>query len=368
MPDEEHDVYRALQQHLDALPVGFPRTKSGVDIAILKKLFTPEEARLASFLAFMPEPLKRIHKKVCKEMEIGIEVLESKLDEMLRKGLLNGGEDSTTGKKLYANAFLMMGMFDYQVKTLTKELMADVDRYIAEAYIHEYKLSGTPQLRTIPIEQSVEKENPVATYEDVRHLIETRRPINVTECICRKGKRLMGKTCERNAPSETCFQFGTVAHIYKQMGIGREISKEEAHRIIDEVEKAGLVIQPGNSIKPGNICCCCGDCCLIITHAKKLQRPLEVFATNHRSSINAEACKGCGTCIKRCPMQAVYKGSNGKSTINDNLCIGCGVCVPACPEHAMHLVKRDQDVVPPADQMEMFMKIGAGKEKARTQK
>ena len=38
------ELYRKLQQHLDRMPVGFPATESGVEIRILRQLFTPEEA------------------------------------------------------------------------------------------------------------------------------------------------------------------------------------------------------------------------------------------------------------------------------------------------------------------------------------
>ncbi|MCK4779024.1 MAG: hypothetical protein KAT57_02505, partial [Candidatus Lokiarchaeota archaeon] len=48
----ELDVYRQLQQTLDEMPIGFPPTKSGVEIRLLKRLFTPEEAKIASKLKF----------------------------------------------------------------------------------------------------------------------------------------------------------------------------------------------------------------------------------------------------------------------------------------------------------------------------
>jgi hypothetical protein len=43
----EADVYRRLQQHLDRMPVGFPATRSGVEIRILRQLFSPEAAEIA---------------------------------------------------------------------------------------------------------------------------------------------------------------------------------------------------------------------------------------------------------------------------------------------------------------------------------
>ena len=44
---EGDELYRELQRHLDRMPVAYPATESGVEIRILKQLFTPEEARLA---------------------------------------------------------------------------------------------------------------------------------------------------------------------------------------------------------------------------------------------------------------------------------------------------------------------------------
>ncbi len=40
-------VYRKLQRYLDSLPIDYPETESGVEIRILKSLFTPQEAEIA---------------------------------------------------------------------------------------------------------------------------------------------------------------------------------------------------------------------------------------------------------------------------------------------------------------------------------
>jgi hypothetical protein len=44
------NVYRQLQQHFDSFPLRFPKTETGVEIRLLKRLFTPEEAKIATFL------------------------------------------------------------------------------------------------------------------------------------------------------------------------------------------------------------------------------------------------------------------------------------------------------------------------------
>jgi len=59
--------YRNLQKHLDNLPVGFPATESGVEIRILKHLFTPEEAECALYLTLLPKTAQKIHKRLKKK-------------------------------------------------------------------------------------------------------------------------------------------------------------------------------------------------------------------------------------------------------------------------------------------------------------
>lgn len=49
MIEKEDNIYRKLQHQLDTLPIGFPATNSGVEIRLLKFLFTPEEAQYKIF-------------------------------------------------------------------------------------------------------------------------------------------------------------------------------------------------------------------------------------------------------------------------------------------------------------------------------
>jgi NADH:ubiquinone oxidoreductase subunit F (NADH-binding)/(2Fe-2S) ferredoxin/NAD-dependent dihydropyrimidine dehydrogenase PreA subunit len=48
--------------------------------------------------------------------------------------------------------------------------------------------------------------------------------------------------------------------------------------------------------------------------------------------VNVDICKGCGLCIKECPVNAIsiVKPEN-KAQINTNLCIKCGQCQSCCP-------------------------------------
>ena len=48
-------------------------------------------------------------------------------------------------------------------------------------------------------------------------------------------------------------------------------------------------------------------------------------------------CKGCGTCVKTCPNNALSL-ENGKAVVDHKLCLLCGYCNPACPEFAIRLI------------------------------
>ena len=75
------DVYRQLQKHFDRAPIGFPPTKSGVELSLLKHLFTEEEAKVAINLSLMPETAEKIHKRF-KKGEISIDALKIHLNKM----------------------------------------------------------------------------------------------------------------------------------------------------------------------------------------------------------------------------------------------------------------------------------------------
>lgn len=55
MENNSDDLYKRLAKHLDNLPGGFPETDSGVELRILKRLFTPEDAELALSLSLIAE-------------------------------------------------------------------------------------------------------------------------------------------------------------------------------------------------------------------------------------------------------------------------------------------------------------------------
>jgi len=358
MNDTNKDVYRRLQEHLNSMPIGFPATQSGVEIRILKHLFTPQEAEVALQLKFQPVHSKKIYRRF-KKSGITLEELEQKLDKMYSKGLINRGTNivGDIEEKYYSNAALIIGMYEYQLGKLTKEFYNDHEQYLDDAFIDEYNSSGIPQLRVVPVEETINFEQEIASYDDMRHLIEIAgEPIAVAECICRQAKELIGEPCTKTKLVESCFSFRFAAKSYLEKGLARQISKEEALDILRKAEDDGLVLQPGNSLRPMNICTCCGCCCGILTHQKKIPEPAQFFATNYYAEVDQDSCIGCGTCEERCNMDAIQM-EDAIAHVDLTRCIGCGVCVPTCTSDAMKLYRKEEETLPPRNTLATYMTI-----------
>lgn len=58
---------------------------------------------------------------------------------------------------------------------------------------------------------------------------------------------------------------------------------------------------------------------------------------HHSVTLDKEKCKGCTTCLKRCPTEAI-RIHDGKAKIIKELCIDCGECIKVCPYHAKKAV------------------------------
>ena len=62
----------------------------------------------------------------------------------------------------------------------------------------------------------------------------------------------------------------------------------------------------------------------------------------HSVSLDASRCKGCTTCLRRCPTQAI-RIRDGKACINSSLCIDCGECIRHCPYKAKRAIFDEWD-------------------------
>ncbi|MBD3352479.1 MAG: 4Fe-4S dicluster domain-containing protein [Candidatus Lokiarchaeota archaeon] len=364
MNEDDDAVYEKLRAHLDSMPVGCPKTESGVEIRILKQLFTPVEAQFALKLGIIPQPAKRIYRKF-KKKGYSLEQVDEILKNMVKKGIIMGGTGKGGNKMYYSIAFIVIGIFEYRVDRWNKQLAEDFQQYLQEGFLEEVIESKPSQLRTIPnkeslktieINESIENEKKVIPFDDVEKLIENAsNTISLANCVCRQEKDILGEGCDH--PKETCLQFGGAAHYYIDNGMARQITKEEALEVLRKAQDIGLVIQPTNTQRPTAICCCCGCSCGILSNARKLEKPAQFFTTNYFAEVSDDLCVGCGTCEDRCPMLAVKLNDENVAEVNLDRCIGCGVCVPKCPSDAIHLIQKDVKI-PPKNMLQLYQEIG----------
>ena len=344
------NVYERLRERLDDMAVGFPATESGVEMRILKKIFTESDAELFVKLRPIPESPKDIAER------LGMETVPQadQLEEMAKKGLLfrvRKGE-----KVRYAAVPYVVGIYEFQLNHMDEEFARDHEEYFETAFGKTIQGFQTPVLRTVPIDRNLVAEYPVAPFEDVLEILENQETIAVAPCVCRTTKDLTGERCDK--PLENCFSFGSHAAYYVENGMGRYISKKEAKEIVVANEKAGLVMQPFNSKKAGGMCSCCGCCCGVLRGIKSLPVPADAVKSNYFAEVDADECTGCETCIDRCQMDAI--------TMVDDIaqialarCIGCGLCITTCPTEALSLIKKadDQLYEPPQSGGETYIRI-----------
>lgn len=51
----------------------------------------------------------------------------------------------------------------------------------------------------------------------------------------------------------------------------------------------------------------------------------------HSVRLDMDKCKGCTTCLKRCPTEAIRIRNNRASILNER-CIDCGECIKVCAD------------------------------------
>jgi Pyruvate/2-oxoacid:ferredoxin oxidoreductase delta subunit/DNA-binding Lrp family transcriptional regulator len=328
----KEDPYTELRGFLDRFPLGFPETSSGVEIRILKRLFTEQEARLAVHLSPFPEEAAQIARRVgMEEGELG-----ERLEAMSRKGLIF--RIRRRGRTLFNAAPFMIGLYEYSVKKIDRELAALFKEYYEAAYQDEMGVSRVPGFKVLPVEESIRAETVLLPFHRIQESIRGARRIAVAECVCRKEARLTGEGCD--APLETCLSFGAAADYYIENGMGRELTAEEAIRIIEQADEAGLVHAGANAKHLSNICNCCPCCCASLKGITRRGLDRHGFMNAlFEAVIDPDLCVACEACRHRCPVGAVE--SAPAPHVERQRCLGCGLCARACPHGAIALHLRE---------------------------
>jgi electron transport complex protein RnfB len=329
----EDKSYRTLAEHLDRLPGGFAPSDTGADLRLLKRLFTPEEAELAVHLTLDREEARVIAGRA------GLPLAEvaQRLDGMAHKGLIFSIQPED-GPALYHAVPFIIGIYEFQVNNLSEGMLQDLHDYW-DTLQPRPQAQTIPQMRTIPVGQSIEPQLEALPYEQVDELVRAHDRFAVAPCICRRHARMTGGGCD--APEENCLIFGEWADYYVRSDRGRSIDRSEMLAILDRADAANLVLQPTNSRDIAAICCCCGCCCGILEGLQRHPKPSEVVASAFIAELRPEICEGCWTCLDRCQMQALA-AEGDLVALDTDRCIGCGLCVSTCPSGALTLVRKPE--------------------------
>ena len=183
------DMYEQLADALDRLPNGFPRTPSHVEIALLKKIFSPEEAELANQLCGNMEDVDVIAER------FGLPVKEARrsLMKMTKRGLV--WFEKKAGKARFRLAPFIVGIYEDQRERMDHEFAELFEQYMADGGgAGLMKLQPALQ-RVIPVQRAIKSEL-ILPYDDVRAVLLTAKSFRVLDCICRVQQKHIGHQCE----------------------------------------------------------------------------------------------------------------------------------------------------------------------------
>lgn len=330
------DLYRRLAKRLNELPNGFPETESGVEIKILKKIFSPVDAETALLLSPVPETGETIAGR----LEKPVDEMRDILDDMAKRGQI--GSFTLFGKQVYMQIPFVPGIYDFQLYRMDREFVDLYNEY-EPALLVAMGSHRPAAARVVPINDDIDARSRVQLYEDVRRIVEKSNSFLLVDCICRKERAMLGHGCDHTV--KVCIYVSIEKDAYDYFSIGGEvISRERALDILKDAEEEGLVhmtyynVQKGHSV----ICNCCTCCCHSFRGTLNYGAPHMFMKSNFTAVIDSEGCTACGTCAEeRCPVKAISENGDSYSVMEDK-CIGCGLCTVTCPADAVSLVERSE--------------------------
>jgi electron transport complex protein RnfB len=332
------DVFVRLAEALDQLPNGYPRTKSGVELRILKKIFSTEEATLAGMLTGTFEPVSVIAGRIgLPEGEVS-----RRLFKLVRRGVV--WLDKRDGRGYFRLAPFVVGIYEAQRELLDHELAHLVEDYFASGGAQGI-MGPQPALHRVVPAAGTLKSEAVLPYDDVRAILLEAKTFQANDCICRLQQESLGEKCAY--PTRVCLSFSG----QERAPAPGDLSQAEALALLEMTEQVGLVHTVSNVMEGvGYVCNCCGCCCGILRGITDYGIADSVAYANYYAVIDPQFCSDCGNCIERCQVGAISEGE-GFSVVDRVRCIGCGLCVSGCPNDVARLVRKPEaeTIHPPKD-------------------
>lgn len=179
-------IYEELADALNALPNGFPRTASNVEIPLLQKIFTPAEAALARHLGRELEPLDAIAGRA------GLDERRARAGLMAlahRRLIWFYGRPDNPRFRL---APFIIRIYEMQLDNMDYELAHLIEHYMADGGAAGIMRPDPAIHRVVPA-QSAAKSEWVLPYDDVREILLNAWTFRVRDCVCRKQQRMQNR-------------------------------------------------------------------------------------------------------------------------------------------------------------------------------
>ena len=342
--------YRNLSKKLDEIPNGFPPTESGVELRLLAKLFTPEEADLASSMSLIHQTIKMI----TENSNLEESNVKSLLISMVKKGLIDLKKQEGVGLTFALIPFVV-GFYERQNARIDKEFAELFELYYKEAF-HKPMTIEPSVHRIIPIEKTIPVNIDVMPYEKASTYLDTAKSWGVLNCICRIQKRLIGQGCDHKV--ENCLVFSNRPGAFDRIDDIRSVTREEALEILAEADREGLVHSTSNTRDEVTyVCNCCICSCGVLRGIVEYGSETSIARSDFFASVDELLCSGCEVCIDRCQFSALSM-NDGVTVVDTSNCYGCGLCVTTCPEEAITLkLKSGDEIVPPPLTEEEWRKL-----------
>jgi electron transport complex protein RnfB len=365
-PDESVDVYERLADAMDAQPAGFTRTPNKLEIKLLRLVFKPEQALVASTMSRKLETAAEIAARVgLPEDEVTV-ILESmvprrmvRLDTLALESGQKGVDKlevksskaeakAETVKKYRINPFLVGWYESYLWEDVPESTSAEFARtyeqYVIEGGGEKVFCPRPGPQGVIPYRGSLKpewlKREP---HNDIDAHFQRHDRFLVMDCVCKRQKVYAhGKSCA--LPSKRCGFIGMPPAVPLSETV---ITREEAIKLWNELDAMGTMVIEGfygftlGAEEPQFVggCHCCGCCCTILNAGRLAPLDETIQRSNYRAVKDYDKCHSCGECVRRCQFFAhtFDPAKDDKPVYHPDKCVGCGSCGQGCPSDALHL-------------------------------
>ncbi len=349
----EQEIYQKFIEYMNN-PV-WEFTKSVHLMPMIKAFLTPEEAE---FLTGFPQSSQTLE-QIAEIKQMSQEELLPIIKAHCRKGTVYEGirGDSVRYRLWTAvEMFVRPAFWADEVQESAKAMAPHANKYYMDGWYDQKKPFVNPELRTIPISQTVESPTGFMPFEDIMQVVDNYEYYTVSQCPCRARHNIDPDYKDSAFPMEVCLHFDELGKYIVNNGLGREITKEETLEILKKSADAGLVHGISNTEEnPDTICNCDLEYCTFFKPYHQLGFNKSQEPSNYLVETTPTTCKACGLCVRRCPMDALQLKFSTVAVnkfrkavvIQEELCIGCGVCVHKCKAKSIILKRKETVTQPP---------------------